>query len=102
MTLHKFRGTIFHMDQAIILDFARQAIWLTLKISAPLMLVALIVGVAVGLLQALTQIQEMTLTFVPKILAMFALLFVVLPYMGNELAEFTRALADQIIGLPIN
>ncbi len=102
MTLHKFRGTIFPMDQAIILDFAREAIWLTLKISAPLMLVALIVGVAVGLLQALTQIQEMTLTFVPKILAIFAMLFVFLPYMGNELADFTRALADQIIGLPIN
>jgi len=90
------------MDQAIILDFAREAIWVTLKISAPLMLVALIVGVVIGLLQALTQIQEMTLTFVPKILAMFALLFVFLPYMGNELADFTRALADQIIGLPTN
>ncbi len=90
------------MDQAIILDFSREAIWLTLKIGAPVMLIGLFVGVLVGLFQALTQIQEMTLTFVPKIVAIFASLFVLLPYMGTELAEFTRSLADQIIGLPIN
>ena len=90
------------MDQAIILEYARQAIWLTLKIGAPTMLIGLVVGVAVGLLQALTQIQEMTLSFVPKIIAIFAALFVFLPFMGMQLAEFTRALADQIIGMPIN
>lgn len=90
------------MDQAIILDYSREAIWLTLKIGAPVMLVGLLVGVLVGLFQALTQIQEMTLTFVPKILAIFASLLVFLPYMGSALGDFTRALADQIIGLPIN
>lgn len=90
------------MDQGIIMDYAKEAIILTLKIGAPVMLVSLIVGVAIGLLQALTQIQEMTLTFVPKILAIFVTLFVMLPYMGSELAEFTRRLADQIIGMPIN
>ena len=90
------------MDQEIILSFARQAIWITLKIGLPAMMVALVVGVVVGLFQALTQIQEMTLTFVPKIIAIFAALFVLFPFMGAELAEFTRALADQIVGMPIN
>lgn len=88
------------MDQAIILDLGREAILLTLKIGAPVMIIGLFIGVLVGLFQALTQIQEMTLTFVPKILAIFMALFVLVPYMGAELAEFTRHLADQIIGLP--
>lgn len=90
------------MDQAIILDFARQAIWVTLKIGAPTMLIGLFVGVLVGLFQALTQIQEMTLTFVPKIIAILLSLFLFLPFMGAELAAFTRLLADQIVGLPVN
>ncbi len=90
------------MDQGIILDYGREAILLTLKIGAPVMLVALVVGVAIGLLQALTQIQEMTLSFVPKIIAMFLTLFAAIPYMGNELIVFTRHIADQIIGLPTN
>lgn len=90
------------MDQGIILDYGREAIILTLKIGAPVMIVALVVGVLIGLLQALTQIQEMTLSFVPKILAMFLTLFAVIPYMGGELIEFTRRLADQMIGLPLN
>jgi flagellar biosynthetic protein FliQ len=90
------------MDQGIILDFGRQAIMLTLKLGAPIMMIGLFVGVVVGLFQALTQIQEMTLTFVPKILAIFLALFALLPFMGAELGEFTRQLADQIIGLPTN
>ena len=90
------------MDQAIILDYSREAIWLTLKIGGPVMIVGLVVGVVVGLFQALTQIQEMTLTFVPKIIAIFVSLFFLMPYMGSELADFTRSLADQIIGMPIN
>jgi len=88
------------MDQQIIMDYGRQAIWVCLIIGAPVMIISLLVGVAIGLLQALTQIQEMTLTFVPKILAIFLSLFVLMPFMGGELAEFTRQLADQIIGLP--
>jgi len=97
-------GAVYHhfMDQGIILDYAREAIILTLKIGAPIMIIGLLVGILVALFQALTQIQEMTLTFVPKIIAIFAALFVMIPYMGAELAEFTRRLADQIIGMPIN
>ncbi|HEY8962893.1 MAG TPA: flagellar biosynthesis protein FliQ [Alphaproteobacteria bacterium] len=88
------------MDQNVIMDFGRQAIWVCLVVGAPIMLISLAVGLIVGLFQALTQIQEMTLTFVPKIIAIFLALFVLLPFMGSELAEFTRALADQIVGLP--
>ncbi len=90
------------MDQGIILDYGREAIMLTLKLGAPVLIVALVVGVLIGLLQALTQIQEMTLSFVPKIVAMFLTLFAVIPYMGHELIDFTRRLADQMIGMPIN
>jgi len=90
------------MDEAIIMDLGRQAIWLCLVIGAPVMIVSLVVGVVVGLFQALTQIQEMTLTFVPKIIAIFLALFVMMPFMGGELVQFTRTLADQIVGLPTN
>ncbi|MCB1539082.1 MAG: flagellar biosynthesis protein FliQ [Alphaproteobacteria bacterium] len=90
------------MDQGIILDLAQQAIWVTLKISTPVMMIGLFVGVAIGLLQALTQIQEMTLSFVPKILAIFLALFALFPFMGSELATFTRSIADQMIGMPLN
>lgn len=90
------------MDQDIILEYSREAIILTLKIGAPIMLVGLLVGIIIALFQALTQIQEMTLTFVPKIIAIFAAIFVLIPYMSGELADFTRRLADQIIGMPIN
>ena len=88
------------MDQAIIMDYGRQAIWICLIIGAPIMIISLVVGVAVGLFQALTQIQEMTLTFVPKMIAIFLGLIVLMPFMGGELMEFTRQLADQIVGLP--
>ena len=74
------------------LDVARDAIYTLVIISAPVMLVGLLVGVAISLLQALTQIQEMTLVFVPKIIAIFAALLIFLPLMGGLLANF----ADQV------
>ncbi len=90
--------TLLTMDQTQVMEYTRQAIMLTLKLGMPCMLVGLFVGVAVGLVQALTQIQEMTLTFVPKIIVMFLTLFLLLPWMTTELIEFTRFLADQMIG----
>lgn len=84
------------MDSTFLFDISRQAILVTVKIAAPCMIVALVVGVGIGLLQALTQIQEMTLTFVPKILILLLSLFVLMPFMANTLMEFTRMLADQI------
>ena len=87
------------MDTPEVLDIAREAIVVLLKLSAPLMLVALLVGLVVSLFQALTQIQEMTLAFVPKILVIFLSLLVFLPFMINTLITFTQGLADRIVGL---
>jgi flagellar biosynthetic protein FliQ len=68
-----------------VLDVARDAIITLVVVSAPVMLVGLVVGVAISLLQALTQIQEMTIAFVPKILAIFASLLIALPFMAERL-----------------
>jgi flagellar biosynthetic protein FliQ len=77
-----------------VMDVARDAIVTLLLVTAPLMLVGLIVGVAVSLLQALTQIQEATLVFVPKILAIFVALLIALPFMADALhANFLRIAA---------
>jgi flagellar biosynthetic protein FliQ len=77
-----------------VLDVARDAIVTLLIVAAPLMLVGLIVGIAISLLQALTQIQESTLVFVPKILAIFVALLVALPFMADALhSNFLRIAA---------
>ena len=87
------------MDTAAVLDISREAVIVLLKLSAPLMITALVVGLTVSLFQALTQIQEMTLAFVPKILVIFVSLLVFLPFMITTLITFTEGLADRIIGL---
>jgi flagellar biosynthesis protein FliQ len=74
------------MNPADAIDFARQAIFVLLQIAAPAMITALVVGVAIGLLQALTQIQEMTLVFVPKIIAIFLVLLIALPFAGAAMS----------------
>ncbi|HEY6026515.1 MAG TPA: flagellar biosynthesis protein FliQ [Pseudolabrys sp.] len=68
-----------------VLDVARDAIITLVIVSAPVMLVGLVVGVAISLFQALTQIQEMTIAFVPKILAIFVSLLIALPFMAERL-----------------
>jgi len=80
-----------------VLDIARGAIFLLLKLSGPLMIVGLVVGVVIALLQALTQIQEMTLVFVPKIIAVFLTLLVTLPYMGQALTSYMDMIFARII-----
>lgn len=87
------------MDTAAVLDVSRDAIIVLLKLSAPLMITALVVGLIVSLFQALTQIQEMTLAFVPKILVVFISLLVFLPFMISTLITFTEGLAQRIIGI---
>mgnify|MGYP003122849348 FL=1 len=87
------------MDTATVLDISREAVIVLLKLSAPLMITALLVGLIVSLFQALTSIQEMTLAFVPKILVIFVSLLVFLPFMITTLITFTEGLADRIIGL---
>lgn len=84
------------MEPNQVLDVARSSVWLIIAMSAPVMLVGLVVGVVIGLLQALTQVQEMTLVFVPKILAVFAALLIFLPLMGALLNDFFIELMARI------
>ncbi len=84
------------MNGAEVLDVGRDAIWLTLQLSAPILIVGLIVGVGIGLMQALTQIQEATLVFAPKILAIFLSLLIFLPLMGALLNGFMQQIAARI------
>jgi flagellar biosynthetic protein FliQ len=87
------------MTGPAVLDVARDAIVTLLIVAAPLMLVGLIVGVAISLLQALTQIQETTLVFVPKILAIFVALLIALPFMADALhSNFLRIAARIVSG----
>jgi flagellar biosynthetic protein FliQ len=81
------------------IDIGRDAIVVMIKIGAPIMLVALVVGLAISLVQALTQIQEMTLSFVPKILVMFVSMLLLMPFMLATLSGFTERLADRIVSL---
>ena len=87
------------MNGAQVLDVARDAIWLTLQLSAPIMVVGLIVGVVIGLFQALTQVQEATLIFAPKILIVFVTLLITLPVMGALMGGFMRHIADRIASM---
>ena len=87
------------MDSVEVIDIARQAIWVLIKISAPIMIVSLLVGLIIALFQALTQIQEMTLTFVPKVLAIFATMILTMPFMINTLVDFTNDLSDRIVAI---
>jgi flagellar biosynthetic protein FliQ len=80
-----------------VLDFARDAIWLTLAMAGPIMLTGLTVGIVIALFQALTQIQEMTLVFVPKIIAIFVSMLIFLPLMGALLSGFMASVIDRII-----
>jgi flagellar biosynthetic protein FliQ len=86
------------MNGAEVLDIARDAIYTLVIVSAPLMLVGLVVGVVISLFQALTQIQEMTLVFVPKILAMFITLVLALPFMAQVLQGYMMRVTARIIG----
>jgi flagellar biosynthetic protein FliQ len=84
------------MTGAETLDFARESIYLLIELAAPTMLTALVVGVVIGLLQAMTQIQEMTLVFVPKILAIFLVLLFALPMAGEAMATYMNNIAVRI------
>jgi flagellar biosynthesis protein FliQ len=87
------------MTEAEILDIARQAIYVILKLGGPAMVLALIVGVSISVFQALTQIQEQTLTFMPKIIVIFLSMLVLLPYMFETLNSFTHDMVDRIIAI---
>ncbi len=85
------------MTGAEVLDIARDGIWVLILISAPMMVVGLLVGVVIALFQALTQIQEQTLVFVPKIIAIFVTMLLTLPFMGSMMQGFMTRVVDMII-----
>ncbi len=84
------------MTPADSIDFARSSIYVLLEIITPAMLTALVVGLGIGLLQALTQIQEMTLVFVPKIIAIFVVLLIALPFAGAAMNGLMTDIAQRI------
>lgn len=85
------------MTGAEVLDVARDGIFTLLLISSPMLVIALVVGVAISLLQALTQIQEMTLVFVPKILAIFVAMLIALPFMADSLQGHMMRISARIV-----
>ncbi|HFC98302.1 MAG TPA: flagellar biosynthesis protein FliQ [Thermosulfurimonas dismutans] len=86
------------MTEQTVLYLARQTVELTLLISAPMLLAGLVIGVLISIFQAVTQIQEMTLTFVPKIVAVFVALLLTFPWMMRKLLDFTHTLLVNIPG----
>lgn len=88
------------MNPAEVVDVGRDAILTLLTVAAPVMLIALAVGLVVSLFQALTQIQEMTLAFVPKILTIFLSLLLLMPFMMATMTAFMDQQAQRIVGLP--
>ena len=87
------------METADVLEVSREAVFVMLKVASPVLLLALGVGLMVSLFQALTQMQEMTLTFVPKAITIFTSLLVFLPFMLGVLTDFTQSLMDRIVAL---
>jgi len=87
------------MEADAVIHLGSQAIALILWLSMPMLVVALVVGILISLFQAVTQIQEMTLTFVPKIIAVFAVMILAAPWMTEKMVSFTRRLFEQIPGL---
>ena len=87
------------MNEADAIEVGREAVMTVLTMSVPVMAIALGVGLIISLFQALTQLQEMTLVFVPKIVVVFTALVVLLPFMLATLSGFMEKLADRIIGL---
>ncbi len=84
------------MNPAVVIDIGRDSLILVLMISGPILLAGLLVGLAVGIFQAVTQINEMTLTFIPKILAIFAVTVALLPWMIIKMVDYVVRLFEQI------
>ena len=87
------------MENSEIISITQESIMLMIQLSTPIMLIGLLVGVVIALLQALTQVQEITLVFVPKIIAIYLGLVFFLPGMAMTLINFTQYLADKIVGI---
>jgi len=84
------------VDATTVIDIGRQAIWITLLISGPMLVSGLLIGLIIGVFQAVTQIHEMTLTFIPKILVMVLVFLALMPWMLLKILEYTYSLFDLI------
>ena len=87
------------MNQADVLEISRLTFFVILKAGGPIMAAGLVIGLLIAVFQTLTSIQEMTLTFVPKIIIIFAAVIVFMPFMMTSVLEFSNTLFDMIVGL---
>ena len=87
------------MTEADVIEIMRDGLWTAVVVAGPLLLIALVVGLVIGFLQALTQIQEMTLVFVPKMAAIFVGGVILLPFMIATLSDYMERLSTMIIGI---
>lgn len=87
------------MDEATIIDLSRETLLLTIKIVAPALIIGMLVGISVSLFQAITSIQEQTLTLVPKMLSVAIALLVLLPWIITMLVDFARGLFTNLTSL---
>lgn len=87
------------MNDVMVLEVGKDAIYTLLLVVGPLLMIAMVVGLLISLVQTLTQIQEMTLVFVPKILVVFISLILLLPFMIDQLKTFSAGLFDRIVAL---
>jgi flagellar biosynthetic protein FliQ len=87
------------VNEASVLEIGRNGIWVVLKLAGPIMAAGLLIGLLIALFQALTTIQEMALTFVPKIIVIFISLVVLMPFMMTTLIEFSQGLFGLIVTL---
>jgi flagellar biosynthetic protein FliQ len=87
------------MNEVTVLEIARETFFVILKAGGPIMAAGLVVGLVIAIFQTLTSIQEMTLTFVPKIIIIFGAVIVFMPFMMNAVIEFSQALFDRIVAI---
>lgn len=85
------------MDEPAVLDILRQGLWVAVIVSAPILATALVVGLAIGLVQALTSVQEMTLTFVPKVIAILAVYWITMSFSGQTIVRYFQDLIIPLV-----
>ena len=86
------------MTPESVIEFGQHALYIAMMVAAPLLLTALLVGLVIGVVQAATQINEMTLSFIPKVIAMAVVALVAGPWMLRTLVQFTRQLIESLPG----
>jgi flagellar biosynthetic protein FliQ len=87
------------MNATDVIDVMRDTMIVTIKVAGPVMLLTLVVGIVISVFQTLTQIQEATLTFVPKIILVYVALLFLAPFMLSTLVTYTEGIMDRIVGL---